>query len=62
VVDHFTVMEYVNGVTSEEKISTGQFSVEVIRYIVQLIKTIRYLPSKNIVHKDLTPQNVMRRN
>jgi serine/threonine protein kinase/class 3 adenylate cyclase len=61
----FIVQEYIDGVTYSELLRerkrTGQaFSeLEVQRWLVHMLQVLEYLHDLNIVHRDISPDNVM---
>ena len=57
----FLVMEYVNGVTLQQVLQklgppSPAFTVEVVR---QVLEALAYLHDKGVIHRDLSPDNIM---
>lgn len=61
----FIVQEYINGVTYAQLLKQRKregrcFSVEeVIRWLIHLLQVLDYLHGLNVVHRDISPDNVM---
>ena len=59
----YILMEYVNGVTLKEKLLSepGYFANEnnLYLFVQQLLEALGALHSKNIIHLDLTPSNIL---
>ncbi len=54
------VMDYIDGITLEEMIRSGQLTAEKAWHIAeQTADALDYMHSKQIVHRDLKPQNIM---
>ncbi len=56
-----TYAEYIHGVTLQELIDTGKFidSYQLHNYSLQIIECLSNLHSKNIIHKDIKPSNII---
>lgn len=61
----FIVQEYINGVTyaqliKQRKRSGQRFSTEeVVQWLIHLLQVLDYLHSLNLVHRDISPDNIM---
>ena len=57
----YIVMEYVDGITLKEYIKNkGQLTCEdAVHFMIQMLKALRHAHSKNVVHRDIKPQNIM---
>ncbi len=61
----FIVQEYIDGVPYSQLIKqrrqqSSQFSeAEVIQWLMQMLRVLEYLHSLNIVHRDISPDNIM---
>ena len=54
------LMEFINGQTLESMLSAGRLPLERgIGYIKQILLAIRYVHQQGVVHRDITPANVM---
>jgi outer membrane protein assembly factor BamB/serine/threonine protein kinase len=59
---YFLVMEYINGQTLSEIFEKSGRKLEeskVINWIVQVCEVIGYLHNKGMVHRDISPDNIM---
>lgn len=58
-VDYF-VMEYIDGITLKERIEQGKIDWKTAcEYAVGICEAIEHAHSKNIVHRDIKPHNIM---
>ena len=61
----FIVQEYINGVTyaqllKQRKRENKTFTVEeVIQWLIHLLQVLDYLHNLNVVHRDISPDNIM---
>lgn len=57
----YMVMEYVKGVQLKDIVEKkGKMSVKEVRYLAkQICKTLKYVHSKKIIHRDIAPDNIM---
>ncbi len=54
------IEEYISGETLESKLEDGLLPDEkVIKYTVQLLDALQEIQKKNIIHRDITPANVI---
>jgi len=54
------IMEFVQGVTLEEKLKAGAFPVqEAINYASQVLSALGYAHSQGVIHRDIKPANMM---
>lgn len=54
------IEEYISGETLESKLEDGLLPEEkVIKYTVQLLDALQEIQKKNIIHRDITPANVI---
>jgi serine/threonine protein kinase len=60
----FLVQEYIDGDTYWELLQRGgKFSEkEVIRLLVELLPVLEYIHAQNLIHRDISPDNLIRRN
>ncbi|MBE9166710.1 serine/threonine protein kinase [Pleurocapsales cyanobacterium LEGE 06147] len=60
----FLVQEYIDGYTYWELLQRrGKFSEkEVIQLLVELLPVLEYIHSQNLIHRDISPDNLIRRN
>jgi len=56
----FLVEEYIQGVNGLDKFSdTPSEEDEVKNYILQLLRAVKYLHNENIIHRDISPKNLI---
>ena len=57
----YIVMEYIDGITLKEYIDTKHILAwkEAVYYTKQILSALEHAHSKNIIHRDMKPQNVM---
>ena len=61
----FIVQEYINGVTyaqllrQRKREGRGFSTEEVARWLIHLLQVLDYLHSLNVVHRDISPDNIM---
>jgi serine/threonine-protein kinase len=54
------IMEFVQGMTLEEKLKAGPFPVqEAIDYASQVLSALGYAHSQGVIHRDIKPANMM---
>ena len=54
------LMEFIDGQTLESMLSAGRLPLDTgIGYIRQILLAIRYVHQQGVVHRDITPANVM---
>lgn len=60
----YYAMEYVDGGTLDDliKTSNGISETETLKYVIQIGDALRFMHSKNMLHLDLKPSNVMLHN
>ena len=58
---HYIVMEYVKGITLKELIAKrgGMWKEEAVSIMKQLISAVQEAHERNIIHRDIKPQNVL---
>ena len=57
---YFIVMEYIDGITLEQKISNGKFSPkETIKITKQVARGLGFAHQNGIVHRDMKPANIL---
>ncbi|MGB5595980.1 MAG: serine/threonine-protein kinase, partial [Crocosphaera sp.] len=63
----FLVQDYVQGLTYgqllQQRLSQGEVftEVEVTKFLLDILPVLHYLHEKGIIHRDLTPDNIIRR-
>ncbi len=58
--EQFIVMEYVDGITLQQKMQADRFEVrDVIDYAIQIGEALKAAHNKNIVHRDVKSDNIM---
>jgi hypothetical protein len=57
---HYLVMEFIEGATLRQVVSTGRLSAgEALRLVPQLCNALSHAHSAGVVHRDLKPENIM---
>ncbi|MGD1702659.1 protein kinase domain-containing protein, partial [Dapis sp. BLCC M229] len=59
----YLVQEFVNGYDLTKEIYSGKkFSEnEVVKLLIEILEVLKYVHQQNVIHRDLKPQNIMRR-
>ena len=59
----YLVQEYIDGSTLEEEATRkGKFSEEeIIEVLIQILKVLQFVHSRDKIHRDIKPSNIMRR-
>jgi serine/threonine protein kinase len=59
----YLVQEYIDGSTLEEEAAEkGKFSEEeIIEVLIQILKVLQFVHSRDKIHRDIKPSNIMRR-
>lgn len=57
--DLFCVMEFVEGMSFDEKIAAGLSREEGVRLMVEVSRAVSYAHERDVIHRDLKPQNVL---
>jgi len=57
----FIVQQYINGQTYAQLLKQGQLfsEAEVIQWLRDLLEVLNYLHQRNIIHRDISPDNIM---
>lgn len=59
-IEGIVIEEYVSGETLESKLQDGALPEDkVIKYSVQILDALQEIHKQNIIHRDITPSNVM---
>jgi serine/threonine-protein kinase len=54
------LMEFIDGVTLESKLAGGRLSLDIgLGYIRQALSALRYAHQQGVVHRDVTPANIL---
>jgi serine/threonine-protein kinase len=54
------IMEFVQGITLEEKLKSGPFPLhDAIDYVSQVLSALGYAHSRGVIHRDIKPANMM---
>ena len=57
---HYYVMDYIDGMSLEQKIKNGKLSEQqILKYLEDILNALDYIHEKGIVHYDLKPGNIM---
>ena len=57
---YFSLEEYLDGGTLTDKISDNILTIDLIKkYSITLVQAVEYLRTKNLVHRDIKPDNIM---
>ena len=57
----FIVQQYINGQTYAQLLKQGQLfsEAEVIQWLRDLLEVLNYIHQRNIIHRDISPDNIM---
>jgi len=59
----YLVQEFIEGNNLSEEICQGKKwgEIETVRLLIEILEVLEYIHEKNVIHRDLKPQNIMRR-
>ncbi|MEB3219011.1 MAG: serine/threonine-protein kinase [Nostocales cyanobacterium 94392] len=61
--EHFLVEEFIPGELVREELEQGKKSEEyIIELLTEVLTILRFIHSKQIIHRDINPNNIIRRN
>jgi eukaryotic-like serine/threonine-protein kinase len=58
---HYFVMEYVEGVTIKDELSTGKIyeEKEAVEIVLQIAQALQHAHRRNLIHRDIKPANIV---